>query len=554
MKKLFICALAALAFAACSKDTGPGTQPDPEPDFGPEAWVSINFPKGALGRSLHNPNTDNGSADERALKTVRAILFNTSNQVTKDVTLTTAGSPAQTGGDAFKVPSSSKKILIVANAPANFPNTFAEGADYDVVVNAVKKTYDTDPITVLDLKGGSGSGDANNGFMMTNARGALESITLYPSEAEAEAAPTNLNLDRVLAKVEVMAQNPSSNTPNVTISDVQWILNVTNRKFFPVSVRTPTFLNTPSPMDVVYQLGSYRIDPNYTDNHTSFPFTTASASTAYNAEYSYYTQANYSSIPWNDPNTTGVEGSGLWEYCLENTQTKDGNFHAYTTHALIEAKYAPSKFYVPTDATGVPTGSADASGDWIKISSSDDLSNTFFTYNSILLWIKAELTNYFQHIENGNPASTYPTPITTSYNAFVEAVTGTPVDLSYTKGDGVDTKAEAARIAFNTKNDAVKLLTEGKMVGNCYFYKGGKSYWQVMVKHDDDNDKTNNELGEFGVVRNSQYTIKITKFNNPGYPVVPDPDPEKRDEDSEGWLSVQINVNPWTWYYQEEEL
>ena len=35
-----------------------------------------------------------------------------------------------------------------------------------------------------------------------------------------------------------------------------------------------------------------------------------------------------------------------------------------------------------------------------------------------------------------------------------------------------------------------------------------------MIKHDD-TDKALNELGEFGVVRNSVYDINVNKFNNP---------------------------------------
>lgn len=72
-----------------------------------------------------------------------------------------------------------------------------------------------------------------------------------------------------------------------------------------------------------------------------------------------------------------------------------------------------------------------------------------------------------------------------------------------------------------------------------------------MIKHDD-TDKVWNKLGEFGVVRNSVYDINVSRFNNPGYPVIPPPGPDP-DEEEGNYLSVQINVNPWTWYSQEEE-
>ena len=61
-----------------------------------------------------------------------------------------------------------------------------------------------------------------------------------------------------------------------------------------------------------------------------------------------------------------------------------------------------------------------------------------------------------------------------------------------------------------------------------------------MIKHDD-TDKALNELGEFGVVRNSVYDINVNKFNNPGYPEIPTPGTDPDEEDG-SFLAIQINV------------
>lgn len=565
MKFFSALAIAALAFASCSKDgaDGPGgNNQGGKTPLGEEAWVTLNLngiQTGGFGRALNNPNnTDDGTTDENKVITLRAIFFDDSYGVTKDMALAHGsatdpggipglpGGSGATAGEAFKVPSSSTRMLIIANAPSSFPATFAEGANYTTVVNAVRTTATE---TVETLRGGASSA---NGFMMTNARGDLESTRLYATKAEAKADPVSLNLDRVLAKVRVIANSPSSTTPNVTVSGVQWILNVTNKKYFPVAKRTKTYLETTvrgciSPMDIYNpKLGSYRVDPNYTNNRGLYPTVGA---TAYNNEYSYWTQAQYTgnAITWNNPN--------IWEYCLENTQEELDNLQAYTTQALIKGVYAPSKFYVPGD--GNPTINADPAdnGDWMKIG------NTFFSFASVRQWIQLELTNKFTHIENGN-TSTFSTPITDGYNALVADVTGSAVDISYTKsGAGAaDPAAVTAAVNtalgnFDTKKASIATLTAGKSVGTTSFYKGGVSFWQVMVKHDNDNSPTVvNKLGEFGVVRNSQYDIRITNFKSPGFPTVPEPDPEKKDEDNEAWLDIEINVNPWTWYTQDEEL
>lgn len=85
------------------------------------------------------------------------------------------------------------------------------------------------------------------------------------------------------------------------------------------------------------------------------------------------------------------------------------------------------------------------------------------------------------------------------------------------------------------------------------YYDAGISYYPIAIKHDNDNNNSNNEFGEFGVVRNSMYDIKVNSFNNPGYPIIPKPDPGKKDE-FEHWLAIEIGVNPWTWYTQEVDL
>ena len=109
---------------------------------------------------------------------------------------------------------------------------------------------------------------------------------------------------------------------------------------------------------------------------------------------------------------------------------------------------------------------------------------------------------------------------------------------------------DALVITFNGKIDEIKGKGAGA-VENFNYYADGISYYKIMIKHDD-TDKALNELGEFGVVRNSVYDINVNKFNNPGYPEIPTPGTDPDEEDG-SFLAIQINVNPWTWYTQEEE-
>jgi len=520
MKKFFVLALSAVIFAACSNDHdsdddngngGNGNQGD--------AWLalSIQTPSGNNLRGLNTPDREDGTPAETDLTTVRAIFFNSSNMVTNDLTLTTAqigtpGQPTSTKpGEAFKVSSTATNILIVANAPNEFPASTV-GMSYATVNAAIEANVST--IT------------GTNKFMMTNAKGDLEpsegdgttkALTLYTSSDLAKGTPLKINIDRVAAKVRVIVET-ASDIANVTTPE--WVLNVTNKKYYPVSKRTLTWNENPanttlgaegtcrSPFDQ-YEIGSYRIDPNF--------------GTQTLADYNIYKETNKPAA-W--------KGTGDSEYCLENTQEEQYNVHAYTTQVLLKAQFLPKTYGLPDGST---SSVQEGSKDWIKINGG------FFTYTTLLVWIKEELTKKY---DAPVPAD-YDTPITDDLNSYIGEIGLTPVTLSNLTAD-MD--------AFT----ALQSTIEGKAdkagtYGNLTYYAGGINYYKIMIKHDDTDDAFN-KLGEFGVVRNSVYDVKVTKFNNPGYPVIPEPDPNTPDEENLNWLAVQININPWTYYSQEVEL
>lgn len=375
--------------------------------------------------------------------------------------------------------------------------------------------------------------------MMTNAKGDLEpslsdgtttTLTLYSSEIGATANPLAINLDRVTSKVRVYVTETSDS--NVTISDAGWLLNVTNKKYFPVAKRTKTWneINnggtiTWTPFDT-YKLGSYRVDPNY-DNQSL-------------TDYYYYSA---------DPGTWNASGNA--EYCLENTQEKDYNVHAYTTHALIRVKYVPDSYRLPDGSSDT---NQETNGDWMMISGG------YYTATTLIQWIEGELKAKYLKADGTTPnsaaeAGLITTVLTTSLNSYL-ATTSVGAE---TLPASVSSASEVATLVtnFTSKLASVSALSDAnkaKTVGSFTYYGSAYNYYKVMIKHDDVSGNTAvNELGEFGVVRNSVYDVNITKFNNPGYPTIPTPDPNEPDEDNDKWVSVQININPWTWYSQTEE-
>ena len=544
-KNLFMLALASLAFVACSnedivpiEDIDYDVATDPKGD----AWVAVGIITPSQSRGLNNPDYQNGTAVESELKKVRAIFFtdDADPKVTADILLTSAqagvdaaGQPTGSAGTAFKVPGTSKRILIVANPSPPFQN------------DAVKENWSTNTaysVVNAALTNTAASISSTNGFMMTNAKGELEPsitaadvtaglgalgdpkpLTLYKTDAGAKANPLTINIDRVVAKVRVTITQTSS---KADISEAKWVLNTTNKSYYPLSERTPTWLeqqNVPSggfraPFDQ-YKKGSYRIDPNYDGNHAG----------AYNV-YDETHDEVANPIPWH---TTGES-----EYCLENTQNQAGNTHDNTTQILVKAKYMPKEY---KKADGTTTTTQETNGDWMLIDGG------FYTFTTLMDWIERELKYKYLNT-HPNPAI-ITTPLTTAFNKYLEGISLTAVPLPAT--------ADAAAIALlktafeGKKADILLEDDRAKTVDVLTYYKGGYSFYKAMIKHDDTSLATN-ELGEFGVVRNSVYDISVTKFNDPGYPTIP-PVTIDPDEDDDLRMSILIDVNPWTWYVQEVE-
>ena len=558
MKKMYflVAALLVLLSAACTNDhidqDDDGIVTDPTG----EAWIALNVgpPTTSFSRALHDPDKIIGTTKESNVKKIRAIFFDGSEKVTADKTFTVgtdqeAGNPNQPEGDqgkAFKVPASSKRILIIANPSPDLPVTSVGTTTYTVFNQAI--------LAVASLSG-------DEYFMMSNAKGGLEpsasntdgtdaNLVLYNSASKAESQALSINVDRAVAKVRVYTDNTgiSSNNTKANISEPGWVLNATNKKYFPVSKREKTWYETQprgciTPFDQ-YKLGSYRIDPNYDNQPTVLP----PAFTDYLKDYNYYLDAT--DVPAGAWHPTDASSDNA-EYCLENTQTEDHNVWAYTTQVLFKVIFSPKGLQTPdknvydNPADFVNAGALDSGKDWLMVNGG------YYTWNLLMDYIKAELTFKYQS-EDNDPTIIHNTALTNALNAYLEAINEAKVPIDRNNARSPEEQAGDVVDAFNVKKNAV--TTHGAdRHGTVSYYVGGVNYYPIMIKHDDSGD-VYNELGEFGVVRNSVYDVNISRVNNPGYPNIPEPDPGTKDEDEDNYLSIRINVNPWTWYTQTEEL
>lgn len=598
-KNLLMLALASFMFAACSENLPDGGDDGGGTGAGGDAWVSLNVVTTTTTKALHNPDQENGTADESKVNTMMALFFDShltgSNNPalltklswgTGEPEIGTPGQPDGTPTKAFKVDKNSKAFMIILNPSTEFTTNVASASTFDDVNKIIANT------SVGAVIGGTNQ----NNFMMTNAKGKLEPTTVtdtggsvsvsdndlvtYATAGEAEGKPYKVTVDRVAAKVRLFADD---NYPQSTldINTVGWTLNVTNKKYYPMSERTKTWLETTArgcitPFDK-WHFGSYRVDPNYDGQKTSMADITT---TPYTDNYDYYTHATVSPSTWvaATADSTGSNASKIPAlYCLENTQEENDNYQAYTTHVLLKVESQPKGLLLPDNGDnytgGVYDGTAaansdddvDASGnvksgsDWIQIGT-----NGYYSYKLVQKYIEAELTSKYK---DKDPDNYLQTTVTNSFGAYIDSlvkynVSGvdpvtlpTKVQFDAKISDGTYASVEDGAKKIAAEFYQTEIIAHGAAAyGNVYYYKGGEGYHVIMIKHDNDTDNTNNKLGEFGVVRNSVYDIAIKDIKTPGYPIIPEPDPGKKDEEEESFISVEIGINPWTWYRQEIDL
>ncbi len=541
-KNFLVLALAAFTFAACSnEDIVPGGEDNNDVvNLEGDAWVALSV-QSTKTRAINTPNQENGTPDESTITAVSAVFFTghtDASVVTRIVKFTDddiTNLPNRTS--AFKVPKTSKAVLIIAN-PQNLNRTIQENDTYGTVNKVVTLTTEAEVTTGVAKSGG---------FVMTNAKGDLEpsdtdgspkDLELFSTATAATSSPLTIRIDRVSAKVRVYVKADSgeelSDVATIDTDGTGWYLNVTNKKFYPASKRTKTAMNTWTPYDQ-YGLGSYRKDPNF-GTGTAIGAWSDSDPSVYAENYFYVSSATKDTdIAWNKVNTTA-------KYCLENTQDEDFNKHAYTTQALLKVSYAPTTI---TNADDTKVTLANGT-DWFN------MNGIFYTQASVLTYIEEELTNKYTH----KAPAEYATDITDAYNEYIEALSLTPVTIPAAKDDAktAEEMAEELKGKFEALAASIATASEGgKALKGVEYYSKGICYYKIMIKHDD-SPTVMNKLGEFGVVRNSVYDITVNKINNPGYPSIPDPDPSAPDEEEDRYLSIKIEVNPWTWYSQVEPL
>lgn len=578
-------ALTTLMLGACSSEDGLNLGGGNSVAQGEKGYISfsLNLPTVKSTANRANDDFDDGDAAEYNVKDATLLLFSGANEGEATfagaypLSLTDGTSDGDNITTTYQITQAVTKptgnndkvyAMVVINGKAGNVLTESGGTwsikgqtltasttKYKDLVGAAYNLSNTDVANIASTADGGC-------FLMTNAPlytkaggvsnptgGSVQTLTeinpnnIFTTEAEAKANPAaNVYVERAVAKVTVTGNTTGTQVGgNIANYEIKgWTLDVTNQSSYLVrnvndadwwslkaeGVNDYRFVGAAAVADGLYRT-YWGIDPNYSTGGT---FTTQAGTTP-----------------------TNLKTVGANDYCLENTfnltQMKDDQ----TTRVIVAAAL---------DLDG--NGTAD---DFYVLD--NDKSNTTLTFDGITNTVKAaylangtvvnllkENLNGGESIGAGDLDVTFDQKATTGGYVTVTEITIKDACASKFKTSAIPEGLQAAN------NNAI--IADVNAAHKIAYYKGGVSYYPVMIKHfgDDLTPWSNGEvygsnnadfLGRYGVLRNNWYSINVTGIKSIGDPEVPKVYGTP-DDPSESWISVTINILSWAKRSQSVDL
>lgn len=579
-------ALTTLMLGACSSEDGLNLGNGSSVAQGEKGYISfsLNLPavKGMANRA--NDVFDDGDAAEYNVKDATLLLFSGANE--GEATFAGAYPLTLTGGtsDGDNITTTYQITQAVTKPTGNNDKVYAM-----VVINGKAGNVLTENNSTWSIKGqelnattkykdlaganyylsstdvANIASTADGGcFLMTNAPlytlpggvsnpttgtgGSVQTLTeintnnIFTTEAEAKANPAaNVYVERAVAKVTVTGNTTGTQADgNIANYEIKgWTLDVTNQSSYLVrnvngadwwglkaDGKDYRFVGAAAVADGLYRT-YWGIDPNYSTGGT---FTTQAGTTP-----------------------TNLKTVGANDYCLENTFNLNQMKDDQTTRVIVAAA-------LDLDADGT-------ADDFYVLD--NDKSNTTLTLEGITNTIKAAylangtVVGLLEANLNGGESIgaddlevTFNGKENTGGYVTVSEITIKDESASKFKIGAIPEGLQAAN------NDAI--IADVNAAHKIAFYKGGVSYYPVMIKHfgDDLTPWNNGEvygsnnadfLGRYGVLRNNWYSINVTGIKSIGDPEVPKVYGTP-DDPSESWISVTINILSWAKRSQSVEL
>ena len=470
----------------------------------------------------------------------------TTYQVTQQIT-----KPLAAGDDIYALVMINSKNVLKGNAEEGWQilgNALTVGTTTVADVKGMNGN-----VTAADLADASGEGY----FYMTNAplysvpggvsepaNGAVTTLTkinaenIFSTAAEAEDNPAaSIYVERGVAKVTVTDGGTAGQNGNYNYTIKGWTLDMTNTASYAVRnvtgadwwtlysrlATTPDYRFVGS---VPVAAGLYRtyfgMDPNY------------NAAGTFNEQIGEAPAA-----------LTALNGTA---YCLENTFDVDHQNQDQTTRVIVAASLAM------TDA--------EDNGDFYTINNNKDEILTAAKVKDAVFaqyLIAPEIVEILTDVDGGlkENQTLVPADVTVDFGDLSEGGYISVANITVNESAASKFKGDAVPLSLRSRvPDAV--LNNINADTKIAYYKGGVSYYPVMIQHFGDDqtpwtagsvsyptpNRDANYLGRWGVLRNNWYEINVTGVKSIGSPEVPEVYGTP-DDPVESWISVEINVLSW---------
>uniref|UniRef100_UPI0040292C7C Mfa1 family fimbria major subunit n=1 Tax=Alloprevotella sp. TaxID=1872471 RepID=UPI0040292C7C len=590
LNKFLLSAIAAASLTACSDspeivDNNKGHW---NADGTGYMSLSISMPDnvGSKGSRANNDIFEKGDDNEYAVKNATLVIFSGDTDDEASMKIEAAYdlplSFTTEGGDGNQIISKGKltkqinkitktyaKALVILNMPSNL-HLDGNSLTYDVTT-ATGTTTETFNGTFTDFQALQSKlnvdVDDTKGFTMTNApltKG--QSGTTVPTTGETTTLAT-INKDNIKPTAE-----EASNHPAAEIYVERSVAKVT------VNNSTGTTPTITTNTNIKYSIDGYVLDNT---NTTSY----------------IVRNADETATKWYNLKSKSASVSGSDQYRFIGTSPVYGSY--YRTYWAKDPNYTN-----PAGETGQAKVGLETNTTYDTFTSIDKASycreNTFDVENQtqenttrailrVQMWTGEDGNKGHTYYMYNDDATTFTDNLASAANNIVNNLAGVPSGTTVQEVELEDPVKGKAKIKYIKINSNATEVSTGNIFeslknyfGDITVYTNGYAYYPVLIKHfgdqltpwniegtgkewsttqpstnniypGTDEERNNNYLGRYGVVRNNWYELKINSVKRPGKSTINTPK-DTPDDNLESYISVSINILSWAKRSQDVDL
>lgn len=588
LNKFLLSAIAAASLTACSDspeivDNNKGHW---NADGTGYVSLSISMPDnvGSKGSRANNDIFEKGDDNEYAVKNATLVIFSGDTDDEASMKIEAAYdlplSFTTEGGDGNQIISKGKltkqinkitktyaKALVILNMPSNL-HLDGNSLTYDVTTGTTTETFNG---TFTDFQALQSKlnvdVDDTKGFTMTNApltKG--QSGTTVPTTGETTTLAT-INKDNIKPTAE-----EASNHPAAEIYVERSVAKVT------VNNSTGTTPTITTNTNIKYSIDGYVLDNT---NTTSY----------------IVRNADETATKWYNLKSKSASVSGSDQYRFIGTSPVYGSY--YRTYWAKDPNYTN-----PAGETGQAKVGLETNTTYDTFTSIDKASycreNTFDVENQtqenttrailrVQMWTGEDGNKGHTYYMYNDDATTFTDNLASAANNIVNNLAGVPSGTTVQEVELEDPVKGKAKIKYIKINSNATEVSTGNIFeslknyfGDITVYTNGYAYYPVLIKHfgdqltpwniegtgkewsttqpstnniypGTDEERNNNYLGRYGVVRNNWYELKINNVKRPGKPGINTPD-NTPDDELDSYISVSINILSWAKRSQDVDL